>query len=108
MATTPAVSLTTEAVPVLDQHRFEETRLERYMLDHVDGFTASLTVEQVQGGMSNPTFILTDGAGKRYVMRKKPPGRCSGSQAMSLSISAKSSVLLASYCRDQRLSWRAM
>jgi aminoglycoside phosphotransferase (APT) family kinase protein len=25
--------------------------------------------------MSNPTFILTDGAGQRYVMRKKPPGK---------------------------------
>jgi aminoglycoside phosphotransferase (APT) family kinase protein len=32
-------------------------------------------VTQTQGGMSNPTFIITDGAGKRYVMRKKPPGK---------------------------------
>jgi len=75
MTATAAVSLTTEAVPVLDQHRFEEARLEHYMLEHVDGFTAPLTVAQTQGGMSNPTFILTDGAGQRYVMRKKPPGK---------------------------------
>jgi len=34
-----------------------------------------LKVGQFQGGMSNPTFMLTDGAGKRYVMRKKPPGK---------------------------------
>ncbi len=75
MTSTPAVSLTTDAVPVLDQHRFDEARLERYLLDHVAGFTTPVKVEQTQGGMSNPTFILTDGAGKRYVMRKKPPGK---------------------------------
>jgi aminoglycoside phosphotransferase (APT) family kinase protein len=75
MTSTPAVSLTTDAVPVLEQHRFDEARLERYLLDHVAGFTAPVQVEQTQGGMSNPTFILTDGAGKRYVMRKKPPGK---------------------------------
>jgi aminoglycoside phosphotransferase (APT) family kinase protein len=75
MTTTPAVSLTTDAVPVLVQHRFDEASLERYLLAHVEGFTAPLAVQQTQGGMSNPTFILTDGAGKRYVMRKKPPGK---------------------------------
>jgi aminoglycoside phosphotransferase (APT) family kinase protein len=75
MTTTPAVSLTTDAVPVLAQHRFPEDRLERYLREHVEGFTPPLTVQQTQGGMSNPTFILTDGAGKRYVMRKKPPGK---------------------------------
>lgn len=75
MTTTAAVSLTTEAVPVLEQHRFDEAGLERYMLEHIDGFTPPLMVKQTQGGMSNPTFILTDGAGQRYVMRKKPPGK---------------------------------
>lgn len=76
MTTTPlAFSLTTAAVPVLAQHRFDEANLERYLLENVEGFTASLTVRQTQGGMSNPTFILTDGAGKKYVMRKKPPGK---------------------------------
>jgi len=66
--------MTTEAVPVLDQHRFNEANLARHMGERIDGFTAPLRVEQVQGGMSNPTFILTDGTGRRYVMRKKPPG----------------------------------
>lgn len=76
MTTTPsAISLTRDAVPVLEQHRFPESNLERYLIDHVEGFTAPLHVEQTQGGMSNPTFILTDGAGKKYVMRKKPPGK---------------------------------
>lgn len=75
MTTVPAVSLTTDAAPVLEQHRFPEDRLERYLLEHIDGFIAPLTVAQAQGGMSNPTFVLTDGAGQRYVMRKKPPGK---------------------------------
>lgn len=75
MTTSPALSLTTDAVPVLEQHRFPEDNLRRYLLEHVEGFTAPLKVEQTQGGMSNPTFILTDGAGQKYVMRKKPPGK---------------------------------
>jgi aminoglycoside phosphotransferase (APT) family kinase protein len=75
MTTAPAFSLTTDSVPVFAQLRFPEENLQRYLLDHVEGFIAPLTVEQRQGGMSNPTFILTDGAGQKYVMRKKPPGK---------------------------------
>ena len=70
----PIVSMTSETAPVLDQHRFEVTALERYMSDHVEGFTPPIKVGQVQGGMSNPTFILSDATQKRYVLRKKPPG----------------------------------
>lgn len=35
---------------------------------------SGLTVQQFQGGMSNPTYLLTAGTGSRYVLRKKPPG----------------------------------
>jgi aminoglycoside phosphotransferase (APT) family kinase protein len=45
------------------------------MAEHIPGFVPPLTVGQVRGGMSNPTFILSDRAGKRYVLRKKPPGK---------------------------------
>jgi aminoglycoside phosphotransferase (APT) family kinase protein len=75
MTTIAPVTLTTEAIPVLTQHRFDEGRLERYLREHLEEFIPPLSVAQTQGGMSNPTFILTDGAGKRYVMRKKPPGK---------------------------------
>lgn len=75
MTTIAPVTLTTEAIPVLTQHRFDEARLEYYLRDHLEEFTPPLSVAQTQGGMSNPTFILTDGASKRYVMRKKPPGK---------------------------------
>ena len=34
-----------------------------------------VTVEQFKGGQSNPTYRLTDGAGRRYVLRRKPPGK---------------------------------
>jgi aminoglycoside phosphotransferase (APT) family kinase protein len=75
MSTIAATTLTTDTIDVLPQHRFDEARLTQYLQEHIDGFTAPLSVTQTQGGMSNPTFILTDATGKRYVMRKKPPGK---------------------------------
>lgn len=74
MNTPVPTTATDESVPVLDAHRFDEDALTRFMSDHVDGFAPPLEVTQFQGGMSNPTFMLTDGNGKRYVLRKKPPG----------------------------------
>lgn len=59
---------------VRDAHRFDETRLQEYLSQHIDGFTGPLLVQQFEGGQSNPTFHLTAG-NKRYVMRKKPPGQ---------------------------------
>lgn len=70
---TPTTS-TFEAVPVLDAHRFDEAALACFMAEHVEGFAPPLEVRQFQGGMSNPTFLLADGNGTRYVLRKKPPG----------------------------------
>jgi aminoglycoside phosphotransferase (APT) family kinase protein len=59
---------------VAERHRFDTASLERYMREHVEGFSGSLEVEQFKGGQSNPTFRLTAG-GKRYVLRRKPPGK---------------------------------
>lgn len=69
-----AITPTDQTVPIQEAHRFDTTALENYMRDHVEGFTPSLELSQFRGGMSNPTFMVTDGAGKRYVLRKKPPG----------------------------------
>jgi aminoglycoside phosphotransferase (APT) family kinase protein len=66
---------TLDAVPVLEKHRFDEAALSRYMDAHVEGYKGPLEVGQSMGGMSNPTFILRDGNGTRYVLRKKPPGK---------------------------------
>jgi len=60
--------------PVREAHRFDTERLAEYMRQQVDGFTGSIEVEQFKGGQSNPTFLVRAG-GKRYVMRRKPPGK---------------------------------
>ena len=63
-----------ETTEVREPHRFEVGKMERYMREHVDGFSGTLTVRQFKHGQSNPTFILSD-ADRRYVLRKKPPGK---------------------------------
>jgi aminoglycoside phosphotransferase (APT) family kinase protein len=60
--------------PVAPQHAFDEAALARWLADHVDGLSGELKVEQFKGGQSNPTFLLEAG-GRRYVMRRKPPGQ---------------------------------
>lgn len=62
-------------MPVQDKHRFDEASLERFMKANVEGFVPPLAVDQFRGGQSNPTYRLSDGAGKRYVLRRKPPGK---------------------------------
>ncbi len=62
-----------ELTPVRDQHRFDEGALAAYMADHMDGNFADMSVQQFEGGQSNPTFLIHAG-GNAYVMRKKPPG----------------------------------
>ena len=60
---------------VQEKHRFDERSLARFMSAHVDGFVPPVRAEQFKGGQSNPTYRLTDGAGRRYVLRRKPPGK---------------------------------
>jgi aminoglycoside phosphotransferase (APT) family kinase protein len=61
--------------PIREAHRFDEAKLASYMQDHVADFRGPLKILQFEGGQSNPTFHLTDGAGRMYVLRKKPPGK---------------------------------
>jgi aminoglycoside phosphotransferase (APT) family kinase protein len=61
-------------MPVPERHRFDVTSLERYLREHVKGFPGGLEVEQFKGGQSNPTFLLKAGD-RRYVLRRKPPGK---------------------------------
>ncbi len=63
-----------EPGPVRAAHRFDEAALERYLRANMADFESPLTVQQFGGGQSNPTFLLTAG-GRRYVLRKKPPGQ---------------------------------
>ncbi len=61
-------------VPPLEAHRFDEQALREYLAAHLDDFSGELQVLQFQGGQSNPTFLLDTGT-RRYVLRKKPPGK---------------------------------
>ncbi|PWT72218.1 MAG: phosphotransferase family protein [Proteobacteria bacterium] len=64
----------TGTVPVQEKHRFDVERLADYLSTRLDGFVRPLTIEQFAGGQSNPTFLLITPA-KRYVLRRKPPGK---------------------------------
>ena len=50
--------------PVRAAHVFEEGRLAGYMKANVEGYRGPIRVLQFEGGQSNPTFHLTDGAGR--------------------------------------------
>lgn len=63
-----------ELTSVRDAHRFDEDALARYLEANVPGFERPMTVEQFEGGQSNPTFRVTAG-GRRFVLRKQPPGQ---------------------------------
>jgi len=62
-------------MPVPDRQRFDEAALARYLEAEVAGFKGPLTVEMFRGGQSNPTYLLTTGAGVHYVLRRKPAGQ---------------------------------
>lgn len=63
-----------ELVDVLPQHRFAEAALAAYLPPFLTEARPPFTTSQFQGGQSNPTYLLTDSDGRRYVLRKKPPG----------------------------------
>jgi len=55
-------------------HPFDESALAAYIDAHIEPVRGGLVVEQFQGGQSNPTYRVTAGA-RRYVLRRKPPGK---------------------------------
>ncbi len=55
-------------------HRIDTGRLETYLMSHLEGFQAPLSIRQFKGGQSNPTYLLEAQSG-RYVLRRKPPGK---------------------------------
>lgn len=62
---------------VAPAHRFEPSALEAYLRVHIPEFGRDMGVSQIQGGVSNPTLLVStegrDGP-HLYVVRKKPPG----------------------------------
>jgi aminoglycoside phosphotransferase (APT) family kinase protein len=59
---------------VADALRLDASRLKSYLASAVPGFAGPLTVRQFKGGQSNPTYLLETPA-RRYVLRRKPPGK---------------------------------
>jgi len=55
--------------PVEERHRIDVAALEKFL-----GFRIA-QVEQFKGGQSNPTYRLSAADGKKYALRRKPPGR---------------------------------
>lgn len=66
--------LNTGTKEVAESHRFDEAALAAWMQANVEGFEGPLEVRQFKGGQSNPTYQLVTPA-KKYVMRRKPPGK---------------------------------
>jgi aminoglycoside phosphotransferase (APT) family kinase protein len=59
---------------VAESHRFDEAALLGWMRANVEGFEGPLEVRQFKGGQSNPTYQLIP-PGRKYVLRRKPPGK---------------------------------
>ena len=53
---------------------FDIDALGHWLLDRVDGLTLPVRAERFSDGQSNPTYLVTDAAAQRYVLRKKPSG----------------------------------
>jgi aminoglycoside phosphotransferase (APT) family kinase protein len=59
---------------VAESHKFDEASLARWLEANVEGYRGPLEVRQFKGGQSNPTYQLVT-SGKKYVLRRKPPGK---------------------------------
>jgi aminoglycoside phosphotransferase (APT) family kinase protein len=59
---------------VAERLRFDVARLEAYLRDHAAGFAGPVLVSQFKGGQSNPTYLIETPL-RRYVLRRKPPGK---------------------------------
>ena len=55
--------------PVEERHRIDAAALGKFL-----GFEI-LEIAQFKGGQSNPTYRISSGDGRRFVLRRKPPGK---------------------------------
>jgi aminoglycoside phosphotransferase (APT) family kinase protein len=59
---------------VAEPLRFDPASLAAFLRHKVPGFAGPLTVRQFKGGQSNPTYLL-ETPSRKYVLRRKPPGK---------------------------------
>jgi len=69
-----AQDLNSGTKPVDPRHAIDEARLAAWLEANVEGYAGPLEVRQFKGGQSNPTYQLVTPA-KKYVLRRKPPGK---------------------------------
>ncbi|MCC6919062.1 MAG: phosphotransferase [Alphaproteobacteria bacterium] len=73
MAALGALASDANAGEVRAAHRIDEAKLRDYLKDHIE-VGSEFSVRQFSGGQSNPTYLI-ETAGRKYVLRKKPPGK---------------------------------
>jgi len=62
--------------PVRKGYELDIDRLDTYLSSHIPTFKSPISsLQQFQGGQSNPTYYFKDASNKEYVLRKKPPGK---------------------------------
>ncbi len=66
-----AFSGTKDATPAL---ALDAARREQYLARAIERFNGPLTIKQFKGGQSNPTYLLETPT-RKYVLRRKPPGK---------------------------------
>jgi aminoglycoside phosphotransferase (APT) family kinase protein len=67
--------------------------LERFITANVPEIAVPIDVKQFGYGQSNPTYQLTDKNGKKFVMRKKPPGKLLSKAHTTLTMAASPLIL---------------
>ena len=63
-----------DTIEVRPAHRIDVGALERWLRANAAGFDAAIELRQFAGGQSNPTYLVRSGS-RRFVLRKKPPGK---------------------------------
>ena len=63
-----------QTVEMRGDHEFDVARLEIYLRDTIPAYEGPLTVRKFDGGQSNFTYLLTTPK-RKYVLRRKPPGK---------------------------------
>lgn len=78
------------------RNQLDVAALEKYMTSHLHGTKGPIEVKQFKLGQSNPTYLITDAASNRYVLRKKPAGKLLSATAHAVEREYKVLAALAS------------
>jgi aminoglycoside phosphotransferase (APT) family kinase protein len=65
---------TADTIETPERLKFNEQALAKWMSANIEGFSGPLSLRKFSGGQSNPTYLLTTPS-RKYVLRRKPPGK---------------------------------